>query len=78
MLSIGDRVTDDVLKEDFENTTSLLIDKAGDTLHTTTTSKTADSLRANARRTMRMRSWRRHAIRTGLVMPWMLSRKILR
>lgn len=44
MLSVRDRVTDDVLEEDLENTTSLLVDQARDTLDTTTTGKTADSL----------------------------------
>ena len=33
-----------VLKEDFQNTTSLLIDETRDTLHTTTTSETTNSL----------------------------------
>jgi len=32
-----------VLKEDLENTTSLLVDETGDTLDTTTTSETTDS-----------------------------------
>jgi hypothetical protein len=66
MLSVGDRITDDlkvevirliqttaprkratmthVLQENLQNTTSLLIDKARDTLDTTTASKTTDSL----------------------------------
>jgi hypothetical protein len=43
MLSIGDRVADDVLQEDLKNTTSLLVDKSGDTLYTATTGKTTDS-----------------------------------
>jgi hypothetical protein len=34
-----------VLKEDLEDTTSLLVNETGDTLHTTTTSETADSLK---------------------------------
>ena len=37
-----------VLKEDLEDTTGLLIDKAGDTLDTTTTGETADSLEGAA------------------------------
>ena len=45
MLSVGDGVTDDVLEEDLENTTGLLVDETGDTLHTTTTSETTDGLR---------------------------------
>ena len=43
VFSVSDRVTDNVLKEDLEDTTGLLVDETGDTLHTTTTSETADS-----------------------------------
>ena len=43
MLGVGDRVTDDVLKEDLEHTSRLFVDETGDTLDTTTTSETADS-----------------------------------
>ena len=42
MLSVGDRVADDILKEDLENTTGLFVDEAGDTLDTATTGETAD------------------------------------
>jgi len=42
VLAVGDGVTDDVLEEDLENTTGLLVDETRDTLHTTTTSETAD------------------------------------
>eukprot|EP00579_Thalassiosira_antarctica_P026665 CAMPEP_0202028350 /NCGR_PEP_ID=MMETSP0905-20130828/63405_1 /ASSEMBLY_ACC=CAM_ASM_000554 /TAXON_ID=420261 /ORGANISM="Thalassiosira antarctica, Strain CCMP982" /LENGTH=139 /DNA_ID=CAMNT_0048592051 /DNA_START=61 /DNA_END=480 /DNA_ORIENTATION=- len=42
MLGVGDRVTDDVLEEDLEHTTGLLVDETGDTLDTATTSETAD------------------------------------
>ena len=42
VLGVGDRVTDDVLKEDLKHTTRLLIDETGDTLDTATTSETAD------------------------------------
>ncbi|KAL7527152.1 hypothetical protein ACHAXR_001831 [Thalassiosira sp. AJA248-18] len=42
VLGVGDRVTDDVLKEDLEHTTGLLVDETGDTLDTATTSETAD------------------------------------
>ena len=48
MLSVRDRVPDNVLKEDLEDTASLLVDKAGDTLDTTTTGETADSLEGAA------------------------------
>ena len=43
MLSISDGVTDNVLEENLENTASLLVNEAGDTFHTTTTSKTTNS-----------------------------------
>ena len=43
VLSVRDRVTDDVLKEDLQNTASLLVDEARDTLDTTTTSEAANS-----------------------------------
>ena len=42
MLGVSDGVADNVLKENFEDTTSLLVDEARDTFHTTTTSKTAN------------------------------------
>jgi hypothetical protein len=43
MLSVGYRVTDDILKEYLENTTSLFVDKTGDTLDSTTTGETTNS-----------------------------------
>jgi hypothetical protein len=43
VLGVGDRVTDDVLKEDLEHTAGLFVDETGDALDTTTTSETADS-----------------------------------
>ena len=43
MLGVGDGVTDDILQEDFENTTSFLVNEARDALHTTTTRQTTDS-----------------------------------
>ena len=42
MLSVGDSITDDVLKENLKDTSGLLIDQARDTLDTTSASKTAD------------------------------------
>ena len=42
VLSVGNRVTDDVLKEDLEHTAGLLVDETRDTLDTTTTSETTD------------------------------------
>ena len=43
VLSVGDSITDDVLKENLEDTSSLLIDETRDTLDTTSASQTADS-----------------------------------
>ena len=43
VLGVGDGVTDDVLKEDLEHTAGLLVDEAGDALHTTTAREAADS-----------------------------------
>jgi hypothetical protein len=42
VLGVGDGVTDDVLKEDLEHTAGLLVDEAGDALHTTTAREAAD------------------------------------
>ena len=42
VLGVGHGITDDVLKENLQNTTGLLVDEAGDTLDSTTTSKTTD------------------------------------
>jgi hypothetical protein len=39
---VGDRVANDILKEDLENTTGLLVDQTGDTLDTATTGETAN------------------------------------
>ena len=42
MFSVGDSITDDILKEDLEDTSGLLIDEARDTLDTSTASQSAD------------------------------------
>ena len=42
VLGVGDGITDDVLKENLEDTTGLFVDEAGDTFDTTTTRKTAN------------------------------------
>jgi len=42
MLRVGDGVTDNVLQEHFQHPTCLLVDQARDSLHTTSSSKTAD------------------------------------
>ena len=47
VFSVGDRVTDDVLEEDLEDTTGLLVDQPRDTLDTTTASKTTDGRLGN-------------------------------
>ena len=44
MFGVCDRITDDVLQEDLEDTASLLVDEARDTLDTATTSKTTNGL----------------------------------
>ncbi len=43
MLSVADRIRDDIFKENLEDTLGLLIDKPRDALDTTMASKTADS-----------------------------------
>ena len=42
MLGVGDGITDNVLEENLEDTTSLLVDQAGDTLDSTTAGETTD------------------------------------
>jgi hypothetical protein len=48
MLGVGDGITDNVLKEDLQDTTSLFVDQSRNTLDTTTTSETANSGLGNA------------------------------
>ena len=43
VLGVGDGITDDILKEDLEDTTSFFVDQTRDTLDTTTTGKTTNS-----------------------------------
>ena len=62
-------------KEDLEDTTGLFVDEAGDTLDTTTASKTTDSLQMTV---SSARNVELSVRLTGLVIPWMLSRRILR
>ena len=78
VLSVSNRVTNDILKEDLEDTTRLLVDETRDTFDTTTAGKTTDSLLIDTRYAMRLSQGSRATERTGLVIPWMLSRKILR
>ena len=42
VFSVSDGIPNDVLKEDFEDTTSLLVDQARDTLDTSTASQTTN------------------------------------
>ena len=42
VLGVGDGVADDVLQEDLQDSTGLLVDEAGDTLDTSTAGQTAD------------------------------------
>ena len=42
VLGVGDGITDDVLKEDLEDTTGLLVDESRDTLDSSTSRQTAD------------------------------------
>lgn len=42
MFRVGHSVTNDVLKENLEDRTGLLVNEAGDALHTTTTRQTAN------------------------------------
>ena len=75
-----------VLQEDLEDTAGLLIDETRDTLDTTTTSETADSLETSNTEygggnislvTFHLVAYGDEGL-TGLVIPWMLSRRILR
>ena len=42
VLGVGDCITDDVLQENFENTTGFFVDQTRDTFHTTSSCKTTD------------------------------------
>ena len=42
VLSVGDGISDDVLKEDLEDTTCFFVDQSRNTLYTTSTRKTTD------------------------------------
>ena len=48
VLGVGDSIANHVLQEDLQNSTGLLVDEAGDTLHTSTAGKTTDSWLGNA------------------------------
>ena len=42
VLGVGDGIPDDVLEENLEHASGLLVDEAGDALHAATTSKATD------------------------------------
>ena len=42
VLGVGDGITDDILQEHLQHTTSLLVDQARDTLHSATASQATD------------------------------------
>ena len=48
MLSVCDRVPNNILEENLEDTTCLFVDETRDTLHTATTCETTNSLRKDA------------------------------
>ena len=48
MLSVGDRVSDDIFKEDLENPTGFFIDETRNALHTTPSSQTANGRLGNS------------------------------
>jgi hypothetical protein len=74
VLSVGDGVTDDTLEEGLENTTGLLVDHWRGLAAKGRKAHRRNSL-AEIRLTPPRRARRRIA---GLVIPWMLSRRILR
>jgi hypothetical protein len=43
MFSVGDGISDDAFKKDFEDTSGFFVDETGDTLDPTTTRETTDS-----------------------------------
>ncbi len=67
MLRVCYGVTDNVLEEDLENTTGLLVDKTRDTFHTATTGETANSLHNGT--CQKRREANGVARLTGLVIP---------
>jgi hypothetical protein len=77
VLGVGDGVTDDTLEEGLEDTAGLLVDHWDDALERVRERCTdsGDNILAEIRLTPPRRARRRIA---GLVIPWMLSRRILR
>jgi len=75
VLGVGNSVTDHTLEEGLEDTTGLLVDHCRGSVTRNWDEKSEVSLLAEIRLTPPRRARRRIA---GLVIPWMLSRKILR
>jgi hypothetical protein len=77
VLGVGDGVTDDTLEEGLQDTAGLLVDHCGalGAVEREGAAATGWDLLAEIRLTPPRRARRRMA---GLVIPWMLSRRILR
>ena len=75
VLGVGDSIANDALKEGLQDTTGLFVDHCSDVSYHSTRQQGKDDLLAEIRLTPPRRARRRIA---GLVIPWMLSRKILR
>jgi hypothetical protein len=75
VLGVGNSVTDNTLEEGLEDTTGLFVDHCGDVRDVPERRRGWEGLLAEIRLTPPRRARRRMA---GLVMPWMLSRRILR
>jgi hypothetical protein len=75
VLSVGNSITDNALEEGLEDTTGLFVDHCDDVSTELLRWSSGKSLLAEIRLTPPRRARRRIA---GLVIPWMLSRRILR
>jgi hypothetical protein len=75
VLSVGDSIANDALEEGLQDTTGLLVDHCDGVSIASARHQGKGDLLAEIRLTPPRRARRRMA---GLVIPWMLSRKILR
>jgi hypothetical protein len=75
VLGVGDGIANDALEEGLEHTASLFVDHWGNVSLVRRRQRGAGDLLAEIRLTPPRRARRRIA---GLVIPWMLSRRILR
>jgi len=75
VLGVGDGITDDALEEGLQDTAGLFVDHCDCVSIASMQRRSKGSLLAEIRLTPPRRARRRIA---GLVIPWMLSRKILR